>query len=162
MPLSDDSRHALFVPFVSLFAGRVLAKLLSIHMSNAGIWVLRRLCPALRPSIRPSSLHGKNLKRLTQVTNFNQILSYLQRLWAPLTSTFYTIFCDLDLGWWVTRSHLSSHLSHSLPDRWDTTVDFTTSFLHYHSSRLSVVWYSIFPLFPACLFVFLLELFPVG
>ena len=67
---------------------------------------------------------------------------------------------------------ISSHLSRSLADRWGTTVDFTTSFLH--SSRFSAFRSSIvhsrpvhsdivFPSFPlSASFVSLIELFPVG
>ena len=70
----------------------------------------------------------------------------------------------------IGSSDILSYISRSLADRWGTTVDFTASSTP-HGSQLSIVWYSIqgqstlwccLPIVSSvCLFVSLLELFPV-
>ena len=52
------------------------------------------------------------------------------RLWTDLVQPLYD-----DRYHWILSFYFLSYLSYSLADRWDTTVDFTTSFLH--SSRFS-------------------------
>ena len=131
-------------------------------------------CQPVSYTLADLGSHGKLLPKQTSFhmqTSVRLVRIAFTKLRTP-SFACHNLTCKSPWNAWMhlTQGHFQilSYLSCSLADRWDTTVDFTTSFLHssaFHRmifhSRPVHSWCCLPIISSVCIFVSLLELFPV-